>query len=912
MYRALIICNSRFPASRGALSDLHGPKKDGFLLRDVLTDHTTGLFDKSEVRNLNEGESREITSAAEQFFREAEPDDTLVFYYSGHGRTRDQQLFLCAQDTDVDQPYSTAIPGGNLKAIVASSLAQVKILILDCCYGAMFKGSDIADEFGGTGRYVIAATSATERASDGQLRGLPSPFTKALADALHSNAGDRDGDGLVDLDDVYSYLDSVSFEGARPHRKFDGAGAVPIARRQIRQPGNNTRQNPVSGSPLPGGLLFKDDAAVYALEAAQPDLPYLDHTVSGVSFSPSRVESFRAQMRSDLLEKMPANLPAGEFLKQAGLMRHGRLTYTGLLLFGENPTTYLPAAVVQCVRFHGTTMTAPLETIDIQGSVPEMIVRARDFIATLARTGELPTAGGPYAEAAYRYPMIAVREIIANAVVHRDYSDQESCVQIHAFDDRIEVISPGKWGGAPITESEERPIGQLERRSEKRNFRLAQTLTWSKLVEGVGAGVPRSIADCELAGAPEPVVATDERMVQVTIFPKPSPEKTRVQTRLQPAAPEAMRLARRLRQLREQQWPDARLTQKTLAEAFSAEERLASATVSSWESLSSPKLPPRHRLRAYARFFATPRSIEAYPRLLPFEELAPDEQAACTQLETELLRLRSLAAEGPADVEIESTRSWHFTDSGHITLVCGGLPNDQIGPLAMPSNPNYTELQAFADLDAAVELHGHIRAENPRMSVKLTIPNEVTFDDLTGHIVLVGGVVWNEITESLSEMARLPIRQMVDPKLDTGEIFVAEVDGEEQKFWPKWVDAERRVLAEDVGLLARIPNPLNSNRTLTICNGIHSRGVYGAARSLTDSHLRDANERYISANFGDSGSFAMLMSTRVIRNKTITPDFGMPGVVLYKWSQYYISLSPAPAQDSARHKSFRSEGRRAG
>ena len=195
-------------------------------------------------------------------------------------------------------------------------------------------------------------------------------------------------------------------------------------------------------------------------------------------------------MRSDLLEDMPVKLPATEFLMRAGLIRNGRLTYTGLLLFGENPAAYLPAAVVQCVRFHGITMTAPLETIELQGSVPELIVRARDFVAALARTGELPTADGAYAETAYRYPMIAVREIIANAVVHRDYSDPESCVQIHAFDDRIEIISPGKWGGAPTTESGERPIGQLERRSQKRNFRLAQTLTWSKLVEGVGAGVP--------------------------------------------------------------------------------------------------------------------------------------------------------------------------------------------------------------------------------------------------------------------------------------------------------------------------------------------------------------------------------------------------------------------------------------
>ena len=113
---------------------------------------------------------------------------------------------------------------------------------------------------------------------------------------------------------------------------------------------------------------------------------------------------------------------------------------------------------------------------------------------------------------------------------------------------------------------------------------------------------------------------------------------------MQPAAPAALQLAQRLRQLR-QQWSDARLTQEKLATAFSTEEKLAAATVSSWESLSSPKLPPRHRLLAYARFFATQRSVEAAPpRLLPLEELTADEHAVYKNLETELLRLRSGAA----------------------------------------------------------------------------------------------------------------------------------------------------------------------------------------------------------------------------------------------------------------------------
>ena len=124
---------------------------------------------------------------------------------------------------------------------------------------------------------------------------------------------------------------------------------------------------------------------------------------------------------------------------------------------------------------------------------------------------------------------------------------------------------------------------------------------------------------------------------------------------------------------------------------------------------------------------------------------------------------------------------------------------------------------------------------------------------------------------------------LTEVQINEHGFLVAEVDGGKHEFWPKWADAEHTVLAEDVGLLAQVPNPLNSNRTLTICNGIHSRGVYGAVRSLTDETLRDANERYIATHFGNSESFAILMSVRVIRNEAITPDFNTPGVVLYRW-----------------------------
>jgi hypothetical protein len=350
---------------------------------------------------------------------------------------------------------------------------------------------------------------------------------------------------------------------------------------------------------------------------------------------------------------------------------------------------------------------------------------------------------------------------------------------------------------------------------------------------------------------------------------------------VQPAPPAAQQLAQRLRLLRQGQ---PRLTQDGLAKAFSAEEKLAAATVSSWESSKSPKLPPSHRLEAYARFFATPRSAEGEPRLFQLDELTSDEKRIYEKFRAELDQLRRSASGESATAEPTFSRSWHFQDADLVTFVCAQLPDDQIGPFGDPSNLNYTELQRYADIDSLMELHGHIRAENPNATVRIRTTADVEPDELTGHLILLGGVVWNEITERLSEMAQLPVRQVTDAGLESGDIFIADVDGEERQFWPHWADEDKKVLVEDVGLFARVPNPLNAGCTMTICNGIHSRGVYGAVRTLTDLKLRGGNEHFIATNFGDAKSFALLMSVNVIKNKAMTPDFNSPDVVLYQWA----------------------------
>lgn len=348
-----------------------------------------------------------------------------------------------------------------------------------------------------------------------------------------------------------------------------------------------------------------------------------------------------------------------------------------------------------------------------------------------------------------------------------------------------------------------------------------------------------------------------------------------------PAGTALLELALELRRLRVDHWPDAKsLTQAALANVLGGGETLSAAAVASWENRSSPKLPPRERLLAYAQFFATRRSLEPEPNLIPLDSLIPEEEAEYKKLRDRLLRLHG-AARGTHEPTVVR-RSWQFTDAAPVTLICARLPEEERPALAYPDAPNYTQLLSFGDLDAMVELFGHVRAENPSTLVTFKCAPDVVPDDLSGHVAIIGGIGWSRVTERLLGLARLPVEQREDPAVQWGEIFVTKTDDAERKYLPTQLMTDPPELIEDVGLLARMPNPLNSSRTLTVCNGIHSRGVYGATRTLTHAQLRDSNEQYIAENFPDQ-TFCILMRVQIIEGRAMTPDFSIPGTVLYKW-----------------------------
>lgn len=185
-------------------------------------------------------------------------------------------------------------------------------------------------------------------------------------------------------------------------------------------------------------------------------------------------------------------------------------TMAGILLFGKNPRYFLPGAYVQYLRFPGTAMTdLPLDQAEIDGDLlnilRELVIRIKASIETsIAPLTILREKLTP------DYPKVAVRELLLNAVMHRDY-DSNTPVRFYWFQDRIEIQNPGGLYGDVTPET-------LTRRNSYRNPVIAEAMKALHYVNRFGYGIQRAQgALAENGNPPAEFVFEDARAVLVII-----------------------------------------------------------------------------------------------------------------------------------------------------------------------------------------------------------------------------------------------------------------------------------------------------------------------------------------------------------------------------------------------------------
>jgi ATP-dependent DNA helicase RecG len=187
-------------------------------------------------------------------------------------------------------------------------------------------------------------------------------------------------------------------------------------------------------------------------------------------------------------------------------------TYAALLLFGKHPQRWLPNASILAARFPGISFSDEFLRQDIPGTLPQQLHQAEAFLQSnlhsVVRMVGLTHQDTP------EYPFSAVRELLVNAVAHRDYNQQGDNIHLYLYSDRLEVHSPGELPG-PVT------LQNLLRARFSRNPVIVQVLSDLGFVERLGYGLNRVVTAMRQNGLPAPQFEEIGGTFQVTLFGQP-------------------------------------------------------------------------------------------------------------------------------------------------------------------------------------------------------------------------------------------------------------------------------------------------------------------------------------------------------------------------------------------------------
>lgn len=186
------------------------------------------------------------------------------------------------------------------------------------------------------------------------------------------------------------------------------------------------------------------------------------------------------------------NVSDSEIDELMGLTTDGKPTLSSTMVFSKYPQTYFPQYCITAVRIGGTTMSELgadderfLSNEKITGPIDDMVDAFIRFAKSNMNCKTIIGEDG-YRHDKYEYPLVALREAILNALVHRDYSihSEGMPIKVEMYNDRIEISNPGQLYGSGGIEA----LGHA--RFETRNPVLADILEILEISENRYSGIP--------------------------------------------------------------------------------------------------------------------------------------------------------------------------------------------------------------------------------------------------------------------------------------------------------------------------------------------------------------------------------------------------------------------------------------
>lgn len=177
-------------------------------------------------------------------------------------------------------------------------------------------------------------------------------------------------------------------------------------------------------------------------------------------------------------------------------------TNAGAVLFAHDPLNWFPGAFIQYVRYLGNALdTEPIDERRFAGDLMTILRELDSFLKTMFPSR--PTPVSPLREEGRTpYPMAAIRELLMNAVMHRDY-ESNAPIRFYWFSDRIEIQNAGGLYGAVTPKT-------FPNQNDYRNPKIAEAMNTLGYVNIFGRGIARAQRSLDENGNPPAAFHIDE------------------------------------------------------------------------------------------------------------------------------------------------------------------------------------------------------------------------------------------------------------------------------------------------------------------------------------------------------------------------------------------------------------------
>ncbi|MEZ4629466.1 MAG: ATP-binding protein [Deinococcales bacterium] len=177
-------------------------------------------------------------------------------------------------------------------------------------------------------------------------------------------------------------------------------------------------------------------------------------------------------------------------------LRHHCPSHAAILLLGLNPLFFLQGAYIQYVRFDALTMSNEqlINEKRFSGALIDVAKRLEDFLQDNVIIEQNRRKSAFKERKNYNYPLWALRELLMNAVIHRDY-ESNAPIHLYEFADRIEIQNPGGLYGDARPEN-------FPKVSDYRNPILAEAMKNLGYVNRFNFGIFNAQAELEKNGNP--------------------------------------------------------------------------------------------------------------------------------------------------------------------------------------------------------------------------------------------------------------------------------------------------------------------------------------------------------------------------------------------------------------------------